>query len=152
MKVKVNVGAVAVLTILLTLFISLGVVLIPSLRISVAKFLISYKNPQGELQSKLGATVLSVSQVAPTTTLNQATSSSMIASVAPAPDVTLPKLYEFKLMRQVDPCKLNTLGAQGYQPIQYGTAGIDPEAGRDADCKNFHVVDTFDWILFMREK
>ena len=59
-----------------------------------------------------------------------------------------PKKYSYKLVRDVDICTMNKLGAQGWQAYQFG-GNLESYYGTDENCKNGKVYDTIlDWVLF----
>ena len=87
----------------------------------------------------------SVITVAPAVPFVATSSAVIIKAVFDAP-----KTYQYRIVRNIDPCTLNKLGAKSWQPIQYGT-DIVSSAGADENCRNAGVYDSIDWALFSRE-
>jgi hypothetical protein len=151
MNSKMHIGVVLLFTALLTSFIFAGVLYTPLLRMMVGKFLLANNNR--EEIPKANQLANAFTPIAPSTPASTPLKTIIGTSTQDAVSSDSQNTtYEYKLVRSVDGCKLNTLGAQGFQAIQYGPSGVNPEAGRDGDCKGFHLVDSFDWILFMRTK
>lgn len=102
-------------------------------------------NPRSSLANVVSAVASSDLASSTTTTLSTTTLSTATASSS-----VLIK-HEFKLLRDVDQCLLNKLGAQGWQPIQFG-GNVESAFGFDENCKNPKVYDTLDWVLLSRDK
>lgn len=87
----------------------------------------------------------SASSTEATTTEDQATSTQQQDG---------PVAHQYKLLTNVDVCTLNTLGKDGWQPIQYGqnADGADSQSDtvRDENCKGFHKGISIPWVLFER--
>jgi len=86
-----------------------------------------------------------VSQTAAATLSQQTTEDSAANSTS-----TLP-IYEYKLLKNVDTCTLNTLGSQGFQATQFG-GNLNYDIGKDVTCQKQGFVDVLDWVLFVRQK
>lgn len=69
----------------------------------------------------------------------------------PVDEAPAPKKYEYKFLRDVDPCTMNKLGADSWQISQFGT-NIETTYGYDGNCRNGKMYDVIDWTLFSREK
>ncbi len=106
----------------------------------------SYVKNESSLLAQLGASpMLSL----PNNTLATDTSASSTAVVASSSVTNVSKGYQYKLVRSVDPCTLNRLGRDNWQPIQFG-GNLDIIYGLDENCKNPKGYDTLDWVLFSR--
>jgi hypothetical protein len=77
------------------------------------------------------------------TSLNQSTEQ---GTSALPPQVTT---YAYKIVKDPDPCTMNTLGAGGWQTVQYGP-DIDRISGLDETCSHKVFADTISWILFQK--
>jgi hypothetical protein len=140
-------GMSLLLSVALLAFVSATVVSVPSLRYSIGNFLLSYQDLPLRAQPLTADVINSVTKSVdpnplPAPTINTSDDYSALSK---------PKTYEYKLLKSVDICQMNTLGADGFQAIDYG-GNMDISSGRDADCKNYHTVNVLDWVLFMKEK
>ena len=129
-----------------------SIVFIPQLSGPIGKFLITM-NSEKYYKSLPAATILSNFQGTTTSptdaSIQIGTSSDASINQQVVPDI--PKKHEFKLVKNVDVCTMNTLSNQGFEPIQYGV-NVDFGTGKDPTCTKNQLVDEFDWILFAREK
>jgi|GEM_PF-6990685 len=136
-----NFSLTLLISFLSVIFILAAITFIAPLRASAVHLLLSYD---------------STSSLADAIAANTGTTTPAAATSAPvdnsgsdqsAPTVTL---YQYRLLRNVDPCTFNKLGAQGFQSVQYG-GNVDTEAGLDENCKSSREVSFMDWVLFQKE-
>jgi hypothetical protein len=124
---------------------SVVVVSVPSIRYYIGNFLLSYQDFPSKPQTLTADAISALNK-------NAIPVPSPVASIQDDySQASKPKTYEYKLLKSVDICQMNALGADGFQSIEYGGT-MDTSSGRDADCKNYHTVNVLDWVLFMKEK
>lgn len=58
--------------------------------------------------------------------------------------------YKYRLLKNVDPCTLNTLGSQGWVPIQFDVVVV-ASSGSDENCKNAGLYTSLSWVIFQLE-
>ncbi len=149
------VGIVIFFSVMLVGFTSAVVIFVPSVRLTVENFLVAYNDPsstQIQTRSLAADVVMANINTGSIGTSTSQTPSSVSADTSWYDSTAVtPKVYEYKLLRSVDICQLNALGAQGFDAVQFG-GNIDTSSGRNGDCKTVHTVDVLDWVLFSREK
>jgi hypothetical protein len=75
--------------------------------------------------------------------------------LTPPPDQETPvasSTYKYKIVEQVDPCTLNTLGMDGWELLQYGTDSDGNSlaylGGKDEACNTRQLYRSFTWAFF----
>lgn len=62
----------------------------------------------------------------------------------------IPDTYQYKLLDNVDPCTMNTLGRGGWHATQFGS-NVLSVGGKDETCSRKGIYEGFDWVLFEKQ-